>query len=58
MDQTELKNQILHRHQKECSHDADLDCFVRLSAASLSQVYVEVKEKYAANSALIATQFV
>ena len=32
MDQTALKNQVLFRHQRQCSEDPDLDCCLDLFA--------------------------
>ena len=58
MDQAEPENQILHRYQQECGHDADLDCAVCLSTAGIHQVPVEAEQKHAANSSFIAAQFV
>ena len=55
MDQAELEDQIICRHGQECGADANMDRNVYLSDLGVYQVPVEVKEKHAANSAVIAT---
>ena len=56
MDQTKPEGEIFHWYQQECSTDADLDCAVCLSAPGVYQVPVEVEQKYATNTSLIAVK--
>ena len=58
MDKTKLENQILHWHQQECCHDADMDRIMCLSTIGLYQVSIKTEEKYATNITIIAAQFI
>ena len=44
MDKTKLENQILHWHQQECCHDADMDRIMCLSTIGLYQVSIKAEE--------------
>ena len=58
MDKAKLENKILHRHQQECCHDADMDRIMCLSTIGLYQVSIKTEEKYATNITIIAAQFI
>jgi len=49
MDQAKPENKSLSGHQQECRDDTNLDRFVRLPDARLSQVPVKNQAFYAAN---------
>lgn len=57
MDKAELENQVVHGHQQERRHDADLDRAVCVSVNRVSEVYVKSKEIDTANSEPIADEF-
>ena len=58
VDQAELEDQIIRRHQQECGVDTNLDCDVCLSDSGIHQIPVEADEKHAADIAAIAAKSV